>query len=198
MSPHGLPGEAVWRLQNLLLMEPLDFLSRSLLKPPSRPTAAFSLAAVSVALGIAMFCLVALLGLLTAASKTQQSDIQQATAENIITGIEVHLRTDTRPPPDQPLKEQISAFGLHGDWGRVNAPETLFFCNDAQLVGGPYSGTADPPAPAGATFRAKITYLRPPNISISAATVSVSWPAQAIPATGTPAGKIEAFIAVDR
>lgn len=179
-------------------MKPLAFLRRSLLKRRFRQTAAFSLPPVSMALAIATFCLVALLGLLAAASKTQQSSSEQAAAKDIITKIDAHLRADTPPLPGQSSKEQISAFGLHGDWAQLHAPDTLFFSNDVQLVGGPYSGTTDPPAPGGATFRAKITYVRPPNISTSAAQVSVSWPAEVFPTAGTPAGQIETFIAVNR
>jgi hypothetical protein len=179
-------------------MKPLAFLNPSLLKPRFRQTAAFSLPPVSMALAIATFCLVAVLGLLAAAPKTQQSGIEQATAKDIITKIDTHLRADTPPLPGQSSKEQISAFELHGDWAQLYAPDTLFFSNDAQLVGGLYSGTTDPPAPAGATFRAKIMYVRPPNIATSAAQVSVSWPAAVFPTMGTPAGKIETFIAVNR
>jgi type II secretory pathway pseudopilin PulG len=183
---------------NLSTMEPLVFSSSPLLKRSFRQTAAFSLVEVTLALGVAAFCLIALLGLVSARSKSQQASIQQITANDIITEIDVHLRADVRLPPGQASNEQISGFGLHGHCAQLYAPDTLFFSSDAQVVGGPYSGTTDPPAPTGATFRAKITYLSPPNTSTSAANVVVSWPAQILPTTGTPAGWVETFIAVNR
>jgi hypothetical protein len=179
-------------------MKPLVFSSSPRLKRSFRETAAFSLVGVTLALGVAASCLTALLGLVSARSNSQQASIPQITANDIITEIDVYLRADVQPPPGQASKEQISAFGLHGNCAQLYAPDTLFFSNDHQLVGGPYSGTTDPPAPEGATFRAKITYLSPPNTSTSAANVVVSWPAQILPTTGTPAGRVETFIAVNR
>src|SRR5438552_368100 len=49
-------------------------MKRSLLQ-----TAAFSLVEVTIALGVAAFCLLVLLGLLPAGAKTQQNSIQQTT-----------------------------------------------------------------------------------------------------------------------
>jgi hypothetical protein len=134
--------------------------------------------------------------LLAASLKPQQTNIQQTTANEIVSQIFSFLRADVRLPLGQVSHETESGSQLHGRCAQVCMPDTLFFSNEAQLVGGPYSGTTDPPAPAGAVFRAKITYLRPPNSSTSAANVRVSWPAQVMPATGAPAGQVETFIAV--
>ncbi len=164
-------------------MNPLVSPNPPALKRSFRESAAFSLVKVTLGLGIVGFCVVAVLGLLAASLKTQQANIPQTTAYQIISQI---------------FYEADSGFQLHGHWAAVSMPDTLFFSNEAQLIGGPYSGTTDPPAPAGAVFRAKITYLRPPNASTSAANVRVSWPAQVIPATDVPAGQVETFIAVNR
>ena len=163
-----------------------------------RESAAFSIVKVTLGLGIVGFCVVAVLGLLAASLKPQQANIQQTTANEIISQIYSFLRADVRFPLGQASHEAESGFQLHGRCAQVSMPDTLFFSNEAQLIGGPYSGTTDPPAPAGAVFRAKITYLRPLNASTSAANVQVSWPAQVIPATGVPAGQVETFIAVNR
>ena len=152
---------------------------------------------MTLALGVAAFFLMGLLGLVSARSKSQQASIQQITANDIMAKIDVQLRADVRLSPTE-AKEHISGFGLHGNSAKLSAPGTLFFSSDAQPLGGAYSSTTDPPAPAGATFRAKITYLSPPNNSTSAANVVVSWPAQILPTTGTPDGRIETFIAVNR
>jgi len=167
------------------------------MKRPLSASAAFSLVEVTLALGVAAFCLIAVLGLLPTGLKTQQSSIQQTTANNIMTEILGDLRADVRLPPGQVSKEQDSGFGLHGHWALVATPDTLFFTDDAQLTGSVTQG-GDPPAPPGAVFRAKITYLFPPNASTTVAKVIVSWPAQVIPTTGISAGKVETFIAVNR
>lgn len=151
---------------------------------------------VTLGLGIGGFCLVAVLGLLAANLKPQQANIQQTTADGIISQIFSFLRADGRLP-GQTSHEAESGFQSHNR-AQVSAPDTLFFSNEGQVIGGPYSGATDPPAPAGAVFRAKITYLQPPNTATSAANVQVSWPAQVIPATGVPAGQVETFIAVNR
>src|SRR5438128_356253 len=62
-------------------------------------TTGFSLVEVTLALGVAAFCLLVLLGLLPAGVKTQQSSIQQTTANQIISQIFSFLRADVRLPP---------------------------------------------------------------------------------------------------
>jgi hypothetical protein len=179
-------------------MNPLTVLSPPVRKRFFRETAASSLVKVTLGLGLIGFCMVAVLGLVRASLKPQPANIQQTTADQIISEICSHLRAEVPLPPGQATQKAESGFKLHGHWAQVSMPDTLFFSNDAQLIGGPYSSTTDPPAPAGAVFRAKITYLRPLNASTYAANVQVSWPAQVIPATDVPAGQVETFIAVNR
>src|SRR5438309_3334382 len=66
--------------------------------------AGFSLVEVTLALGVAAFCLLVLLGLLPTGIKTQQSGIQQTTANQIISQISSFLRSDVRLPPGQTSK----------------------------------------------------------------------------------------------
>jgi Verrucomicrobium spinosum paralogous family TIGR02598 len=162
------------------------------MKPPVRRTAGFSLVEVTLALGVAAFCLIVLVGLLPAGLKTQQASAQQTIANEIMSEILGDLRADIRLPPGQASHEGESGFGLHGHWAQMYAPDTLYFDQQGdwlQLNGSP---------PAGATFRSKITYLFPPNASTSVANIVVSWPAQVDPATVMPAGSVQAFIAVNR
>ena len=179
-------------------MNPLALPTPPVLKRSFRETAAFSLVKVTLAIGATALCLFTVFALLPGAAGTEQVSIQRTEANNIMTEIAGDLRAVDLLSPGQASKEQVSRFGLHNHWAQLDAPDTLFFSNDAELIGRAYSGTTDPPAPAGAVFRAKITYLRPPNASTSAANVLVSWPAQVDPATDTSAGKVETFIAVDR
>jgi uncharacterized protein (TIGR02598 family) len=57
------------------------------MKRPSSEAAAFSLVEVTLALGVAAFCLIVLLGLLPTSLRTQHSSIQQTTATEIISQI---------------------------------------------------------------------------------------------------------------
>lgn len=177
------------------------------MKPRVRRAAAFSLVEVTIALGVAAICLILLVGLLPAGLKTQQASAQQTIANQILTVLLSDLRADLRLPPGQASKEggngtcgQVinggnnggSGFGLHGHWAQMCSPDTLWFNQQGDWL--QLNGTA----PAGATFRAKITFFRPPNISTSVANIVVSWPAQVDPATTTPAGSVQQFIAVNR
>ena len=147
---------------------------------------------VTLAIGVAAFCLIAVMGLLPVAIKMQQASVQQTKANAIISQISSDLLADVRLPPGQASKAQGDWANLHGRWAQVATPDVLYFTNDAKQTG--YQGTA----PADATFRATITYLFPPTQTTSLADIKVTWPAQVDPATGTPAGSVEIFIAINR
>jgi len=164
--------------------------------PPE--TAGFSLVEVTLALGVAALCLITLLGLLPAGVKTQQTSIQQTTANQIISQIFSFLRADVRLPPGQLNKvcgdnNTCDWSRLHDHWRNRGLPDTLYFTNDAKQVG--LNGTP----PANAVFRATIAYRTPPTETTALATVRVSWPAPVDPDSGgVPAGSVMATIAVNR
>ena len=162
------------------------------MKPPMRRPAGFSLVEVTLAIGVAAVCLLTVFALVPVALKTQQASVQQTIANQIINELVGDLRADIRLPPGQASHEGDSGFGLHGHWAQLYAPDTVYFNEQGkwlQLNGSP---------PADATFRAKLTYLFPPNASTAVANIVVSWPAQVDPATVTPAGSVQQFIAVNR
>ncbi len=63
-----------------------------------RTQAAFSLVEVVLALGIAAFCLLAVIGMLPIAVKSQQASVQQTAANSITSGIIADLRAAFRKP----------------------------------------------------------------------------------------------------
>ena len=144
---------------------------------------------ITVALGVAAFCLIAVVGMLPAGLKTQQAGVQQTTANEIMATILGDLRADVRLPNGQQSKSQegVQGLGLHGHWGAVATPDTLFFTNEGKQTTA--TSTTDFPV-----FRATITYLFPPTATTSIAKISVSWPAQA----AVPTGSVETFLAVNR
>jgi hypothetical protein len=163
--------------------------------PCARKTLGFSLVEVTLALGVAALCLVVLLGLLPTGLKTQQSSIQQTTANQIISTIFSDLRADIRLPPGLDSKvcgddPGPCAWGdLHGHWHDVATPFTLYFTNEAKQT-----GTLNGDPPADAVFRATITYRFPPSETTTLADITVTWPAQG----GVPTGSVTSVMAVNR
>jgi type II secretory pathway pseudopilin PulG len=111
------------------------------IKRPLLKTAAFSLVEVTLALGVAAFCLVAVLGLLPTSLRTQQTSIQQTTANQIISTIFSDLRAALRLPPG--LESKVCgddpgpcAWGdLHGHWHDAATPFKLYFTNEGKQIG---------------------------------------------------------------
>jgi uncharacterized protein (TIGR02598 family) len=172
------------------------------MKRPLSKAAAFSLVEVTLALGVAAFCLVVLLGLLPTGLKTQQTSIQQTTAIQIISTIFADLRADVRLPPGQaskscdPSDTTCDWSNLHGHWQNHLLPDTMYFTNGAKQTG---TVTQPNNVPADAVFRAKITYMLPPSTTTSLATIKVTWPALVDPDQGgVPAGSVTTLIAVNR
>ena len=71
------------------------------MKRSPRAIAAFSLVEIVLALGVAAFCLLAVMAMLPMGLKTQQASVKQTTANSIISQIEGKLRAATRVPPGQ-------------------------------------------------------------------------------------------------
>jgi hypothetical protein len=158
--------------------------------------AAFSLVEITLALGVAAFCLVAILGMLPVGLKTQQAGVQQTSANAIISQIVGDLRADVRLPPGQASKEQASGLGLHGHWAQVATPDTIYFTNEGKQTPNAGSVNVSPP-PADAVYRATITYRFPPSDTTSLASITISWPA-AQGDLNKVAGSVSTLIAVNR
>jgi len=178
------------------------------MRPRARSVAAFSLVEVTLALGIAAICLLALLALLPVASKTQQTSMQQTTANQIISQINSVLRADVSLPPGQASKvcgdppdpnTPCNWSALNGHWYLRAAPDKLFFTNEGRQTGNVGPNATPPP---DAVFRARITYRFPPSDTTSLADIAVNWPATVDPGdpndTRVPAGYLITTIAVNR
>jgi Tfp pilus assembly protein PilV len=169
------------------------------MKSAVRKTAGFTLLEIVIALGVAAFCLIALLGMLPIGIKIQRASANQTKANAIMSQIVDFLRADVRLPPGQASKAQGSWVNLHGHWLAVAVPDNMFFTNDGKQTGSVTQGTA-PPAPSTVpppVFRATITYLFPPTATTSIAKITVSWPAQQTDLTKVE-GSIDMFAAVNR
>jgi uncharacterized protein (TIGR02598 family) len=145
-----------------------------------RSTLSFSLVELTLAIGVVAFCLIAIVGLLPVGVQTNQAAISQTAAANILSAVAVDLRAT-------PGTNDTSAqFGINF----ALLSQTLYFGEDGRSI-----AAADAP-------RYRLTITFPPNpAGIHAArfaTLKISWPAAADPATTPPAGFVESFAAFDR
>jgi uncharacterized protein (TIGR02598 family) len=145
-------------------------------------TAGFSLVEVTLALGIAAFCLIALFGLLPLGIQTNQGSISQTAAASLLSSVAADLRAT--PKTSLTSLQYGIAFGT---------AKILYFDGEGQAIA---------PKDASATPRYRVTIAFPPSpagpFAPTFVSLKVSWPAPVDPATATPAGSIETFTALDR
>jgi uncharacterized protein (TIGR02598 family) len=153
--------------------------------------AAFSLVELVLALGVAAFCLLAVVGMLPTAVKVQQASVQQTAANGITSGIIADLRASYRKPGNT----NSSQFGIElkklppGQAAKYT-PAALYFSLDGTQQNGA----------GGAVFKATITYYRTAADSSATSTfanIIVSWPAAQDDLTKA-AGYIETLAVIDR
>jgi uncharacterized protein (TIGR02598 family) len=147
-------------------------------KRPSFALCSFSLVEVTVAMGVAAFCLVAVFGLLPVGLKANQNSISQTAASSILSAV----IADMRATP----KNASSSI----QFGVIFGTETrLYFDNESR-----------PLSSLGPNSRYQLTIMFPSNGSgTTAATfadLKVTWPAAAAPENAL--GSSEAFAAFDR
>jgi uncharacterized protein (TIGR02598 family) len=162
-----------------------------------RESAAFSLVEITLAMGVAAFCLLVVVGLLPVALQSQRMSVQQTRANEIISQIAADLRASVRYPPGLANQLNTQQKTLRGHWAQVTTPDWLYFTNQAVQTG----VVSTPTPPADAVFLARLIYRQPPTDTTSLADIVVIWPAAAVnPQTGngTPAGSVETFIAINR
>jgi uncharacterized protein (TIGR02598 family) len=139
--------------------------------------AAFSLIELVLALGVAAFCLTAILGLLPVGVQTNRNASSQTAASNIIAIVMSDLRTTPAATITSP------EFAITFD-----AEKTLFFDG---------SGQASPSLSTDSRYRLNVTWNSAPA-GLHYAVLKATWPAEVDPATTSPGGSVEIFAAFDR
>jgi len=140
-----------------------------------RVASAFSLVELTLALGIAAFCLIAVFGLMPIAVQTNRNATSQTAANNIIASVTADMRATQGTTSAQ--------YGI-----QFGIPKTLYFDGAGQfttLLG------------ANSRYRARVTFPTSPT-GLSYAYIRVTWPAPVDPTTTTPSGSVEMFAAFDR
>jgi type II secretory pathway pseudopilin PulG len=156
----------------------------------------FSLVELTLSLGVAAFCLVAVFGLIPVGVQTNRNATSQTTATNIIASIAADLRgalktsgtwTGTSPLFCIPLGTSKTMYFERESRCAIDVAGTT-----SCLCGG---GTMSPTVKT--RYRATVTFPSPVNF-LTYANVKVTWPAEADPTTTTPSGSVEMLVALDR
>ncbi len=158
-----------------------------------RSSPAFSLIELTLALGIAAFCLIAVFGLVPVAVLTNRNATSQTRATNITAGVVADLRaTPKTSPPGNARTSLLYQIPIPANpvTSATSIPP-IFFAD---------SGTFSTTMQADSRYRLSITFSPngPATHTPTYADVKVTWPAAANPATVTPAGSVEMFAAFDR
>lgn len=179
--------------------------------------AAFSLVEVALALGVAGFCLVAVIGLVPVGVDTAQQASDQAAASSILSHVLADLRA-TPALPEQPAQPPGSPedtktvsrqYALPIPYNKASttaaAPVFAYFGNSADEFFYPSqtpTSTSTPPVGGGSRYRLSVQFL--PTAGGRTATgvrLMVSWPASVdpfSPTNGRPTGRVQIFAALDR
>ena len=165
------------------------------MKLERRRPSGFSLVEVTLALGVAAFCLVTIFALLSTSFRTNQITIQQTADTTLAGAIAADLQATPKTASDSPRYGiTFPATGI--------ASHTIFLREDGTAAGAQDSD-ADPSQ--NPRYRATITFNAPANTSQKTATgirIRLTWPALADKsAAATPtnyAGAYEVFTAVNR
>ena len=151
---------------------------------------AFSLVEVTLALGIAAFCLIAVFGLVPVAVQTNRTATSQTAATNIITTVITDLRATPKAPGSKSVQYRII----------VGTAKTLFFdgvgeCSLDVTGSTRVDGSSWVP-PLQTRYQLNITWNPSPPSGLQYADLKVTWPAAAAPANAS--GSTEMFAAFDR
>src|SRR5207245_4256566 len=101
------------------------------MKARTSSAAGFSLVEVTLALGVAAFCLITVFGLIPVALKTQQAAVQQTKANAVISVVADQLRAAVRLPPGLAAKlnstdpQQNETKTLNSHWLQASQPDWL-------------------------------------------------------------------------
>jgi uncharacterized protein (TIGR02598 family) len=145
-------------------------------KAAIRCVTAFSLVEVTLALGIAAFCLIAVFGLVPIGVQTNRNATSQTAATNIITAVVSDLRAT--PTASNTSSQFAITFGTN---------KTLYFDGTGQFTILPSTNSR---------YQLNVTWSDSGSAGLRYADLKVTWPAAATAANAS--GSTEMFAAFDR
>ena len=164
-------------------------------------TSAFSLVEVTLALGIAAFCLVAVMGLVPVAALTNRNATSQSRATNIMAAVIADLRATPLGTVNSTSKQFAIPVMNNQTYTRYFDSQSQCSCNSAgsqrpnPQTNPPNCSNVWSPA-LQPRYRLTITWSG--SSSVRYANLKVTWPAAVDPAITTPSGATEMFVAFDR
>jgi uncharacterized protein (TIGR02598 family) len=138
--------------------------------------AAFSLVEVTLALGVAAFCLIAVFGLVPLGVQTNRNSTSQTAATDIVAAVVADLRATPT------ANSTSSQFGV-----TFGANRTLYFDSAGQ-----FTTSLD----ANSRYQLNVTWNGSPPTGMQYADLKVTWPAAATAANAS--GAVELFAAFGR
>ena len=151
--------------------------------------AAFSLVEITLALGVAAFCLLAVFGLMPIGVQTNRNATSQTAATSIIAGVVADIRTAATATPSA-TPSPLYNISVPARGGSNTSPQTLYFDSAGQFTTSPGANSryqlnvTFPVNPDPSTFKPTYTNLK------------LTWPAAA--AAANASGSVEMFAAFHR
>lgn len=165
------------------------------MKRLSSVAAAFSLVEVTLALGIAAFCLIAVFGLVPVAVVTNRTATSQTAATNIMAAVVSDLRG--APKANSWSYQFAITFGTNAT--RYFDGQGRCSCDSAGVQKpNPLAGDCSLSWSPALQPRYRLTITWSGSSSLRYADLKATWPAAADPSTITPTGSTEMFAAFDR
>ena len=154
-------------------------------------TAAFSLVEVTLALGIAAFCLVAVIGIIPVGVQTNRNATSQTAATNIMAAVIADLRATSKTATIS------TRFGLAFTGCASPNSAQLYFNSEGQVIArcDCCNDVADNSQGTNPRYRLSVMYP-PSSTSLPYLNLKVTWPGAATPANAS--GSTGMFAALDR
>jgi type II secretory pathway pseudopilin PulG len=166
-----------------------------------RSLSAFSLVEVTLALGVAAFCLIAVFGLMPVGVQTNRNANSQTAGTAILTSVVSDMRTTARTTPGARISLLYNI--IIPARGSIAGPQTRYFDGEGRcsrdLAGSvrPDGSSWDPPIQT----RYQLNVVYPLGATgLTYADITVIWPPTVVQTSPTPvpSGSVETFAAFDR
>lgn len=151
-------------------------------------TSGFSLVEVTLALGVAAFCLITVVGLMPVGVQTNRNAISQTAATSIISSVLADIRTTARGTASA-TPSALYVINIPARDASNTTPQIRYFDSTGQFAA----------LGANSRYQLNVTFPANPDSGTSKTTygyLKVTWPAAATPANAS--GSVQMFAAFDR
>jgi uncharacterized protein (TIGR02598 family) len=155
--------------------------------------AGFSLVEVTLALGIAAFCLIAVFGLMPVGVQTNRNATSQTASTNIMSAVFVDIRNTARATPSATISP-VYNIAIPARGNSNTSPQTRYFDSAGQFTAS---------LTANSRYQLNVTFPTNPDsgaFKTTYADLKITWPPTVIQTSPTPvpSGEVRIFAAFDR